>query len=198
MDVNIAAFLSFIVITSFTPGPNNIACASFGMLIGYRQTLKFILGIATGFFCVLLICALLSNFLLQSAPFINDYLKYIGAIYILWLAYQTMKASYQAREEVKHLASFGRGFLLQLVNPKGIFYGMTIFTTFLSGANGNLIRVLPWMLGLFVFCLISVSTWTLFGNLIQRYLQNARLKQVVNMVLALALVITAMQIADVF
>jgi len=109
-----------------------------------------------------------------------------------------MKASYQAREEVKHLASFGRGFVLQLVNPKGIFYGMTIFTTFLSDANGNLMLVAPWILGLVVVGLISVSTWTLFGNLIQRYLQNVRLKQVVNMVLALALVLTAIQIAEVF
>jgi cysteine/O-acetylserine efflux protein len=198
MEVNVAAFLSFIIITSFTPGPNNIACASFGMLIGYRQTFKFILGVLAGFLCLLIICAVLSNFLLQSAPFINDYLKYIGALYILWLAYHTMKASYQASEEVKQLASFGRGFVLQLVNPKGIFYGMTIFTTFLSGANGNLFLVAPWLLGLLVVGFCSVSTWTLFGNLIQRYLQNARLKQAVNIVLALALVLTAMQIAEVF
>lgn len=197
MDVNITAFLSFIVITSFTPGPNNIACASFGMLIGYKQTFKFILGVATGFFCILWLCALLSNVLLESAPFINTYLKYAGALYILWLAYQTLKASYQAKDEVKQLASFWRGFLLQLVNPKGLFYGMTIFTTFLSSVNGKILLIIPWTMALVVICLISVSTWTLFGNLIQRYMQNPKLKQAINMVLALALVLTAMQIAEV-
>jgi len=197
MDINITAFLSFIVITSFTPGPNNIACASFGMLIGYKQTFKFILGVITGFFFILWICALLSSFLLESAPFINTYLKYAGALYILWLAYQTLKASYQAKDEVRHLASFWRGFLLQLVNPKGLFYGMTIFTTFLSSTNGNIFLITPWTMALAVICLISISTWTLFGNLIQRYMQNAKLKQAINMVMALALVLTAMQIAEV-
>ena len=198
MNVNVAAFLSFIFITSLTPGPNNIACASFGMLLGYRQTLKFILGVASGFFFILWICALLSNFLLESAPFINTYLKYAGALYIIWLAYQTLKASYQAKDEVKHLASFGRGFFLQLVNPKGLFYGMTIFTTFLSGAEGNILLIMPWMVLLITVCLMSISIWTLFGNLIQRYMQNPKLKQAINTVLALALVLTALQIADIF
>lgn len=196
MDINYAAFFSFILITSLTPGPNNIACASFGMLLGYKKTLKFILGVVAGFFLLLWICALLSNYLLQFAPFINNYLKYAGALYIIWLAYQTLKASYTSTSEVQHLASFGRGFLLQLVNPKGVFYGMTIFTTFLSG--GSIIQIAPWNFILIAVCFLTVSTWTLFGNLIQKYMQNALLKQAINIVLALALVLTAMQIADVF
>jgi cysteine/O-acetylserine efflux protein len=153
--------------------------------------------VATGFFCILWLCALLSNIVLESAPFINTYLKYAGALYILWLAYQTLKASYQAKDKVKQLASFGRGFFLQLVNPKGLFYGMTIFTTFLSTTNGDILRITPWTMALVVVCLISLSTWTLFGNLIQRYMQNPKLKQAINMALAFALVFTAMQIAEI-
>jgi cysteine/O-acetylserine efflux protein len=196
MEVNIAAFASFIFITSFTPGPNNIASASFGMLIGYRQTFKFLLGVVAGFFFILWLCALLSGFLLKSAPFINYYLKYVGAGYIVWLAYQTLKASYSTPGEVKQLASFSRGFLLQLVNPKGLFYGMTIFTTFLVGTNGDVMAIAPWTLMLIVVCFCAISTWTLFGNLIQKYMQNPRLKRAVNIILSLALVLTALQIID--
>jgi cysteine/O-acetylserine efflux protein len=196
--MNITAFLSFILITSFTPGPNNITCASFGMLLGYRQTLKFLLGIVAGFVIVLVICALLSSAILIAAPFFNIYLKYIGAGYIIWLAYHTLKASYSANGEIKQLASFGRGLLLQLVNPKGIFYGITIFTTFLYSPEQNILTLLPWILVLGAVCFLAISTWTLFGNFIQKYMQNEKLKQAVNIILSLALVFTALQILDVF
>jgi cysteine/O-acetylserine efflux protein len=198
VGINLAAFISFILITSFTPGPNNITCASFGMLLGYKQTLKFLFGIVSGFVVVLGLCALLSSAILTATPFFNTYLKYIGAAYIIWLAYQTLKASYSANTEIKQLASFGRGFLLQLVNPKGIFYGITIFTTFLYNADQNILVQFPWILVLAVVCFSATSTWTLFGNFIQKYMQNEKLKRAVNIILSLALVFTALQILDVF
>ncbi len=197
MEVNIAAFTSFIIITSFTPGPNNIASASFGMLLGYKQTFKFLMGVVVGFFLMLWVCALLSGFLLQSAPFINTYLKYIGAVYIIWLAYQTLRASYATTGEVKLLATFTRGLLLQMVNPKGLFYGLTIFTTFLAGTKGDVFSILPWTLLLAVVCFCAISTWTLFGNVIQKYMQNKILKQAVNILFSLALVLTALQIVGI-
>ncbi|MEQ6167435.1 LysE family translocator [Ekhidna sp. MALMAid0563] len=192
------AFLSFIFITSYTPGPNNITCASFGMHLGYKQTFKFLMGIVAGFFTVLWICVLLSSVLLEVAPFINTYLKYIGAAYILWLAYHTLKASYTSPSEIKELAKFSRGFLLQLVNPKGIFYGMTIFTTFLYNPNKQILSHAPWIFVLAVVCFSAVSVWTLFGSFIQKYMQNETLKKAINIILSLGLVYTALQILDLF
>lgn len=196
--MNLAAFLSFIFITTYTPGPNNITCASFGMHLGYKQTFKFLIGIVAGFFFVLWACVLLSSVLLEVAPFINAYLKYIGAAYILWLAYHTLKASYTSSSEIKELAKFSRGFLLQLVNPKGIFYGMTVFTTFLYDPNKHILSHAPWIFVLAAVCFSSVSVWTLFGNFIQKYMQNRTLKKTINVVLSLALVYTALQILDFF
>ncbi|WP_420318102.1 LysE family translocator [Ekhidna sp.] len=196
--MNLVAFLSFIFITTYTPGPNNITCASFGMHLGYKQTFSFILGIVAGFFSVMWICVLLSSVLLEVAPFINNYLKYIGAAYILWLAYHTLKASYTSSSEIKELAKFSRGFLLQMVNPKGIFYGMTIFTTFLYNPNKQLLSHAPWIFVLALVCFSSVSVWTLFGNFIQKYMQNRTLKKAINIILSLGLVYTALQIMDFF
>lgn len=196
--MNLVAFLSFIFITTYTPGPNNITCASFGMHLGYKQTFKFLMGIVAGFFTVLWICVMLSSVILELAPFINTYLKYIGAAYILWLAYHTLKASYTSSLEIKELAKFSRGFLLQLVNPKGIFYGMTVFTTFLYEPDKNILSHTPWILVLAVICFSSISIWTLFGNFIQKYMQNETLKKAINIILSLALVYTALQILELF
>ena len=40
----------FVMVTTFIPGPNNISSASIGVRYGYRETLKYLTGIAVGFF----------------------------------------------------------------------------------------------------------------------------------------------------
>jgi threonine/homoserine/homoserine lactone efflux protein len=55
------ALLSFVFITTLTPGPNNIACASLGIRYGYRKALPFILGIVSAFFLIMLGAGLISS-----------------------------------------------------------------------------------------------------------------------------------------
>ena len=193
-----ATFLSFVFVTTMTPGPNNISSASMGMLFGYHQTLKYLLGIASGFFLLLFACAVLSSSLLYYAPWAQQYLKYVGAAYIVWLAYKTFNASYGANQEDTQLASYSRGLLLQVVNPKGLFYGMTIFTSFLVGANEKPVWLLSWTVFLAVVCFASVSVWALFGAMIQKYMKNEKAKMMINALLSLALVYTALDIIGLF
>ena len=94
MDFNLIPFLSFVVITTFTPGPNNISSTSMGVLYGYKRTLNYLLGIATGFFFVMLLCGLVSTTLLSVFPAFEKVLRLIGAAYIIWLAVETLRESY--------------------------------------------------------------------------------------------------------
>ncbi|MEO9965982.1 MAG: LysE family translocator [Reichenbachiella sp.] len=194
MEFASLSFLSFVLITSITPGPNNISSASMGMLLGYGKTLNYLLGISTGFFLLMLGCSLLSTSLLLHLPSAQRYLKYIGAAYIIWLAYRALSASY-TNESSHHLASFSKGLILQVVNPKGLVYGLTIFTTFLAGVNGDYTILLPWMVFLALVCFGCVSVWALFGAAIQRYMKNQKIKLAINVILSLALVFTALDIA---
>ena len=61
MNLDMIPLISFVFVTTFTPGPNNISSASMGMRYGYRKTVAYLLGISSGFFVVMLACALLSN-----------------------------------------------------------------------------------------------------------------------------------------
>lgn len=45
MTVDLAATATFILVTTFTPGPNNILSASMGAYFGYRRTAPFLFGI---------------------------------------------------------------------------------------------------------------------------------------------------------
>src|SRR5437868_5724816 len=94
MSIDILATLGFILISTFTPGPNNISSAAMGALHGYGKTFKFLLGISVGFFLVMSLCGWISATFLDVLPQFEPVLRYIGAAYTLYLAYGILKASY--------------------------------------------------------------------------------------------------------
>ena len=86
MNIDILPLAIFVLVTTFTPGPGNIASAAMGMLYGYRRTVRFLSGIVVGYLLVMLLCAFLSSALLGIIPAIEPALRLFGACYILWLA----------------------------------------------------------------------------------------------------------------
>jgi cysteine/O-acetylserine efflux protein len=75
--------ISFVIVTTFTPGPNNISSASMGVLYGYKKTFNYLAGISAGFFVVMIACAYLSSTLLNIIPLAERYLRWLGAGYDL-------------------------------------------------------------------------------------------------------------------
>ncbi|MQC26597.1 MAG: hypothetical protein DWG76_03995 [Chloroflexi bacterium] len=119
--------ITFVVISVFTPGPNNISAAAMGVLHGYRATFKYLIGIVIGFFFMILVSAWVSASLLSVFPSLQSTLRYVGAAYILYLAYATFKASYGFDDHETKPLGFTNGLLLQLLNPKLIVFGLTLF-----------------------------------------------------------------------
>lgn len=195
MDIDWIALISFAFITTFTPGPNNISSASMGILYGYRRTLPYLAGIVAGFFLMMLLSGLVSSTLLRVFPAFESVLRLIGAAYILWLAYHTLRASYAFDEEEQSELGFWSGFLLQLLNPKVIVYGLTLFSSFLAPILTYPLLLLIASAGLAAVGFCAISTWTLFGAAIRTYLDRPRVKQVLNTILALLLVYTAIELS---
>lgn len=191
MPDNLPALIAFVLITSFTPGPANISSASMGLLYGYRNTLRYIAGLVSGFVLVMLLSAVAATAFLTLLPAAEPVLRIIGAGYILYLAVAILKASYTFDQTETQAMGWARAVLLQLLNPKLIVYGLTLFTTFLSALTDDpaLLILAICLLASMAFC--ATSTWALFGAVIKRYLHQPRMKQAVNILLALALVYVA-------
>lgn len=197
MNPEIIALISFVAVTTYTPGPNNISAASMGVLYGYKRMLPYMLGMVSGFFMMLTLSGLVSGFLIEKIPAFEMVLRIAGALYILWLAWHTLRASYTFDEEQAKPLGFIQGFLLQVLNVKVIVYGLTLYGTFLA----NKIPSIGYLvLSALLFASVgftSVSLWTLFGAGIRRYLNQPKVRLVVNVVLALMLVYTAVDISGV-
>lgn len=193
--INLGAFLTFVIITTFTPGPNNITSSSMGILYGYRRSLIYIAGIVSGFFVIMFIAGIISRTLYSIFPSLEIIMRIIGALYILWLAYKTFKSSYNFSDEETTPLGYISGLLLQALNPKVWIFALTLYTTFLVPVTDNLLflSLSAIFLAFVAFC--ATSTWALSGALIKRYLQNERFQKIINLVLTLLLVYTALDLS---
>lgn len=192
--IDIIPFLTFAIVTSFTPGPNNISALAFSLRGGYRYTLNYILGIAVGTFVVMLICAWLSFGLSQIVPEVATYLKYVGALYILFLAYKVLKMNLGDISAEGVRPQFLEGAILQLVNPKAAFYGMTVYSVFLNGLVENRFMLLLSSIGLAIYTFVVVTVWALSGTVIKNVLKSKTGKTSISVLMAVGLLYTAIDI----
>lgn len=192
--VNLLSVIPYILISTFTPGPSNISTASTAILHGYKNTLKYQAGLAVGVFLLMFLSGWFSAALLHQFPALEPVLHYVGAAYIIYLAFNILKASYSFAEKESQALGFIHGLMLQLLNPKLFVYAFTLFTAFLTAIPKTLLTltILPIVLAGISFC--ATSTWALFGSGIKTHLHNQRLRMVVNVVLSLLLVYAAISL----
>jgi cysteine/O-acetylserine efflux protein len=197
MLANPLPLLSYILISTFTPGPSSIASASMGVLHGYRNTLKLQLGLAAGVLFVMLVSGWISTTLLNVFPVLEPVLRYAGAGYILYLAVGLLRASYVFTEENVNPLGFIHGLTLQILNPKLIVYAFTLFSAFLAPMTNKVPLLVLVAILLAAISFGATSVWALFGTGIKTHLQNPRLKTMVNILLSLSLVYAAIALAGV-
>jgi len=197
MTDNLFSLIAFILISSFTPGPSNISTASMAILHGYKHTLKYQVGLAAGVFILMSLSGLLSTALLHIFPAFEPIMRYIGAGYILYLAFGILKASYTFTEQKVKPLGFIHGFMLQILNPKLFVYAFTLFSAFLATITVNLafLMLIAVLLAAISFC--ATSLWALFGTVFQSHLHHPRLNMIINIVLSLSLVYTAISLTGV-
>lgn len=131
-------FLFFIMAsaTILSPGPGVMMTLTNALSYGLRGTFGGILGIAVGALVVAAISATSLGLLLASSAIAFTILKIIGACYLIYLGIKLWRAPpFNFSEQPTHNASFGRRFLeglvLQLTNPKPIFFFLSIFPQFI-------------------------------------------------------------------
>ena len=195
--MNWFAFLSFVGVVIFTPGPNNLTSTAIGLNYGYRKALSFIFGACTGALIVISISALLVEQAFDLAPQIETSLRILGFIYMVWLAYKIVKFNPGKTGEKKPSFAFYHGLLLQFVNVKAILFGIVINSVFIIPNVNSIFEIIYFLIFLTILAFISMTLWALFGTIIQRVLSNAALKNLFNYLMAALLVFIAISILNI-
>ena len=197
MTTSLFSVISYVLISSFTPGPSNISSASMAVLHGYKNTLNYQAGLAVGVFILMLLSGWFSTALLNLFPALEPILRYVGAGYILYLAFGILKASYIFTEQDVKPLGFTHGLMLQILNPKLTVYAFTLFSAFLSPSTASFVTLIFACVLLAAVSFCATSTWALSGTAIRTYLHDSRLKTAVNIILSLLLVYTAITLVGI-
>lgn len=191
------ACMSYMFVSCITPGPNNLMCMANGTKHGFRKSLRFCLGVTSGFTLILLIAIACNYFIYEHIPIIIRVMTPLGALYILWLAWIIWRDKPKPKKEEKKkmqldTTSLWAGMILQFVNPKGLLYGMTLITNFVFPYDRSFGMFAVVLLANWFMVLFSNICWVLFGSIFQNFFEEY--KKVLNAVMALLLVYCALSL----
>lgn len=192
--MNIGAFLAYVFIAAFTPGPNTIMSMTTSMQHGFSKAMTFGYGVLCGFLAVMTLCALGTSFLFAYLPAVEPALRWIGAGYILYLAVAVYrdKGGDAPEKGGSAPAGFATGAVMQLVNVKVMLYGVTAMSTFILPHHRSFRAMLSAVLFLSAVGFAGNVCWAGFGSLFQRF--HARRRGLLNAIMALLLVYCAVGI----
>ncbi len=193
--MNFVFFLLYCSLMIITPGPTNIMILTTVHNYGVKKAFEFSIGALFAFFVLLSISVIFNSLLMNYLPNIIVVLQIIGAIYMLYLAYQIFKINNTSKKE-NQFSSFKTGFLMQFVNPKPVLFTLTVFPSFILPYYTSF-----WYLALFVLLITIIAclaflSWILFGKVLKSFLD--RYNKLVNNIMAIFLIICAIAISGIF
>jgi cysteine/O-acetylserine efflux protein len=192
---SISAFLSYVFVTTFTPGPNNIMAMTNGNNFGYKKAFRFILGVTAGFAVIMLLSSYLNLLLINFIPKIKLFMDILGVAYMLYLATKILKSSSHADDSPNDsLNTFMAGITMQFVNPKVILYGITVTSSFILPYYSDFGALFLFAMLLAFVGFLATSCWAMFGAMFQKLL--SKYKKPFNIMMALLLIYSALSVPE--
>lgn len=179
-------------VTVWSPGPNNILLLSTASKYGLKKNLKLLLGIWTGSLSLMCLCGIFCSILSSIIPGIAPIMKYVGAAYILYLAWQTLNRRPPTENTKEKEPSYLMGLLLQLLNVKIIIYGLTMFSSFILPHETRIPVLFLFAVYLMILGGIGNLIWACAGNILKRF-YTAHYK-FMNLIMALLLLWCSLRI----
>ena len=197
------SFLFYCYISAITPGPANICSLSTSLQEGKKAAFQQWIGIFTGFFIVSIISVFVSFFLGTALNDKVQYLSFVGAAYLVYLAIHILldrsnkaeeknnegNSQNQNSSEKSFFQHFLTGVLVQLTNVKIMLMCLTAITSFVLPYNRTFLPILA--VGLFLPFTgpIANLVWLFAGLSLKRLFSNH--KKTVNIVMSLSLILCA-------
>jgi threonine/homoserine/homoserine lactone efflux protein len=184
----LAAMIAFCFVASVTPGPNNLMLMTSGVNFGFRRTLPHLIGVVLGFTLMVALVGFGLDAIFSRFPQLLPAMRYLGAAYMLWLAYKIATAG-PLREGGNGGAPLGffAAAAFQWVNPKGWVMAVGALTAYAvvdDYARNVIIIALTYLIVGFP----SSGAWAALGASMRRALADPRVARPFNWAMAALLV----------
>jgi len=195
IDLNLfIGLVTFYFVMYVTPGPNNAMVLTSGVKFGFSKTIPHMSGITIGHVCQTVVVCLGLGKIFQMFPNIQNVLKILCSLYLLYLGYKIIGSFSKIKEDGSRPLKFYEASLFQLVNPKAWTISTMVASGFLPNDEKLIISILFISITALIICPLSISVWAAFGTGIRNLVKNNKKKAIVEYFLAILLLITAIMI----
>lgn len=185
------SLLFAILVVGYSPGPANLYALACVLKYGSKQALKMWRGQLVGFSLTVSVLALLTHFLGEVMGNYVGWLKYLGAAYILWLAWKMVRRKSIAEGDSKE-CSFASGMIVQLTNAKMMLFDLTAFSIYVLPHSNKLSDLFIVSALLLIAGPGANLVWLLAGAYLRRFFESY-MKQI-NLCMAILLAMCSLYI----
>jgi threonine/homoserine/homoserine lactone efflux protein len=173
------AFFGVSLLLAFAPGPDNLFVLMQSALYGRKAGICVVLGLCTGLFVhtTAVAAGLAAIFAASKTAFIV--LKFAGAFYLVYLAWQAFRAPTGAATSADTRARslgrmYSRGIIMNLTNPKVVLFFLAFLPQFVRLENGNVgLQVIGFGLLFILATILAFGTITFFAAAIGAFLRKS-------------------------
>ena len=195
LPLNFFLFTQIILFLFITPGSPRILIVSYAMRYGLKKSMWTALGDITANTLQMILVVFGIGSLLFAYPQIFSIIKWLGIIYLLYLAYELMQS--QAKKilldginiDKKKFSFFKDGFIVAGLSPKAWIFIGTIFPTFIDFEKNYIIQFFILGISYITLDFITLMIYGLIANKIVVWLKAN--PKTINYVSSIALVIIA-------
>lgn len=182
------AFLLFAVVAAGTPGPSNVLLTATGARVGIARGLPALIGVSLGMGAMMFAVAFGLGSVVVANPALLRALKWLGAAFLLWLAWKIASARGGGEAGDARPVGFTGAAAFQWVNPKSWLVCASAAGTYLAAGAGSALAQAAALGGLFVVASLPCCfVWLAFGAVAQRWLRTPRAQRAFNVTMALLL-----------
>ena len=194
MHPEILSIALFWFVAAFTPGPNNVVASYSGFNFGITKTIPLILGVTLGFTSLIFFLTIGLINVFKIFPILQNILKYLGTLFLLYLAYKISFSKSSKEEEKKNPVTFFDTYFFQFLNPKGVLFGIIIVSTYLELGENYLSYAIQIVLLAFIFSSTSITLWTFIGKFLRKFATNDKFINYFNYAMSLLLLLSIVTI----
>ena len=168
----------------FTPGPNNAVASYSGFNFGIKKTVPHIFGVTLGFTSVVFVLTIGLVNIFKLFPIIQTILKYLGSLFLIYLAYKISFSKPSDEKKNENPISFLDTFIFQFLNPKGVLIGIIIVSKYVEYGENYLNYGTQVVLFAFIVSLSSITFWTFVGKYLRKFATNEKFIKYFNYVMS--------------
>ena len=178
----------------FTPGPNNAMLTASGMKFGFIRTLPHAIGIPIGHIIQIgLTCLGLANIFIIY-PQVQFYMKILCFLYLIFLGWKMIGSFSSEQKETGRPLKFYEASIFQFINPKAWSIAITVASGFFPTEENIFLGVIFVTITAAAICFPTICLWALFGSGLRKFVNNKKIKNLIEYILAVLLVLTGLYI----